>query len=210
MPTKKLGFRYVCDERRKKKKKLYGTVSNLKNTIMENSKLPFCDILMLFAFVKKMQVTDVINTIKNWWQKRIEPPSPVNPLKIITVIPEKLQKFLLHTTRSNWEVLNASSSTRLQYHYVVPHPCHGGSSNKVHAKNGFNSTYLSPCPACPLCGYESKSQRMPTKKLGFRYVCDERRKKKNKFTERRWGKKVFVASCQEIRPSGNWRKVLAA
>ncbi|GIZ03985.1 hypothetical protein CEXT_148681, partial [Caerostris extrusa] len=49
---------------------------------------------------------------------------------------------------------------------------------------GLIPTYLSPCPACPLCGYESKSQRMPTKKLGFRYVCDERRKKKKNVTER--------------------------
>ncbi|GIZ03992.1 hypothetical protein CEXT_148731 [Caerostris extrusa] len=51
---------------------------------------------------------------------------------------------------------------------------------KFMQKMGLIPTYLSPCPACPLCGYESKSQRMPTKKLGFRYVCDERRKKKKK------------------------------
>ncbi|GIY04093.1 hypothetical protein CDAR_106691 [Caerostris darwini] len=36
---------------------------------------------------------------------------------------------------------------------------------KFMQKMGLIPTYLSPCPACPLCGYESKSQRMPTKKL---------------------------------------------
>ncbi|GIY04090.1 uncharacterized protein CDAR_106671 [Caerostris darwini] len=51
---------------------------------------------------------------------------------------------------------------------------------KFMQKMGLIPTYLSPCPACPLCGYESKSQRMPTKKLGFRYVCYECRKKKKK------------------------------
>ncbi|GIY04094.1 hypothetical protein CDAR_106701 [Caerostris darwini] len=56
---------------------------------------------------------------------------------------------------------------------------------KFMQKMGLIPTYLSPCPACPLCGYESKSQRMPTKKL-----VDG-------------GKVGFVGSCQEIRPSGN-------
>ncbi|GIY84902.1 hypothetical protein CDAR_91321 [Caerostris darwini] len=44
---------------------------------------------------------------------------------------------------------------------------------------GLIPPYLSPCPACPLCGSESKSQRMPSRKLGFRYVCSECRKKKS-------------------------------
>ncbi|GIY47230.1 hypothetical protein CEXT_21851 [Caerostris extrusa] len=48
---------------------------------------------------------------------------------------------------------------------------------------GLIPTYLSPCPACPLCGSETKSQKMPSRKLGFRYVCSERSKKKN-VTER--------------------------
>ncbi|GIY56386.1 hypothetical protein CEXT_731891 [Caerostris extrusa] len=43
---------------------------------------------------------------------------------------------------------------------------------------GLIPTYLSPCPACPLCGSETKSQKMPSRKLGFRYVCSERSKKK--------------------------------
>ncbi|GIX92414.1 hypothetical protein CEXT_787921 [Caerostris extrusa] len=77
---------------------------------------------------------------------------------------------------------------------------------------GLIPTYLSPCPACPLCGSETKSQKMPSRKLGFRYVCSERSKKKCYGTARsrgpfflsRWEKKEgFVASCQEVRSSGN-------
>ncbi|GIY75094.1 hypothetical protein CDAR_371941 [Caerostris darwini] len=40
---------------------------------------------------------------------------------------------------------------------------------------GLIPTCLSPCPACSLCGSESKSQKMPSRKLGFRYVCSERK-----------------------------------
>ncbi|GIZ03987.1 hypothetical protein CEXT_148691 [Caerostris extrusa] len=66
---------------------------------------------------------------------------------------------------------------------------------KFMQKMGLIPTYLSPCPACPLCGYESKSQRMPTKKLGFRYVCDERRKKKKKKLLRNDGSPRWTPVC---------------
>ncbi|GIX73268.1 hypothetical protein CDAR_187471, partial [Caerostris darwini] len=71
-PERKLGFRYVCSTRRTAK--CTGTVSALKNTFMERSQLPFRDVMaILFGFVKKMQVTDVIESVRNWRALRGEP-----------------------------------------------------------------------------------------------------------------------------------------
>ncbi|GIX86494.1 DDE_Tnp_IS1595 domain-containing protein [Caerostris extrusa] len=70
--SRKLGFRYICSERRMKN--CYGTVNPLKNTVMENCKMPFRDVMgIMFAFVKNLQITETINTMMNWRAFREEP-----------------------------------------------------------------------------------------------------------------------------------------
>ncbi|GIY03082.1 DDE_Tnp_IS1595 domain-containing protein [Caerostris darwini] len=62
---RKLSFRYVCSTRRTAM--CTGTLSALKNTIMEDCKMPFRDIMaILLSFVKKIQVTEVIASMMNW------------------------------------------------------------------------------------------------------------------------------------------------
>ncbi|GIY23498.1 hypothetical protein CEXT_613241 [Caerostris extrusa] len=63
---------------------------------------------------------------------------------------------------------------------------------------GLIPTYLSPCPCWSLYADLKQSQKMPSRKLGFRYVCSERSKKK---MLRNDGKKEGFVSCQEVRSS---------
>ncbi|GIY14728.1 uncharacterized protein CDAR_606811 [Caerostris darwini] len=43
---------------------------------------------------------------------------------------------------------------------------------------GLIPSINSPCPACPICGAPTKTEKLKSRKIGFRYICTKRRNKK--------------------------------
>ena len=71
--SKKIGYRYVCSNKRKTK--CSGTVDPLLKTFFEKKKISFCDILaIIFCFILKLSASFCVNLFCYWRGSRNESP----------------------------------------------------------------------------------------------------------------------------------------